>query len=236
MDSLGYRFEQARCEQNPRNQWIVYEDDSLRIVPQELWDRVKARQLAQSERIGKRVRQELSKTSAKSMGRSPRYLLSTVLKCAACGSNYTIRGRSHYACGRHLDGRACSQKTGVKRSVVEPALLEGIKRELLSDEAVQAAIQAAHKVLNAHAEAPDNRERIEQLQVEIENLTDAIAAGGLRGSHSLATRLAKAEQELEQLESARPAPKGCADDPPDRRRIPGLDRRARERPLACWAR
>lgn len=189
--------------QNPESEWIVYEDARLRIVPQDLWDRVKARQQAQSETIGERIRQGLPAESARHTGRSPKYLFSTLLKCSVCGTNYSLRGKTHYACGRHLDGRACSQTIGVKRSEIEPGLLAGIKRELLSDDAVQAAIEAAHRVLRESATRPAIDEgRIKQLRAEIDNLTDAIACGALRSSRSLADRLARAEKELTRLEAA----------------------------------
>jgi len=197
-----------KCQQNPREQWIVYEDERLRIVDQALWDRVRDRQQAQSERIGERVSAGLPRASAKSTGRSPRYLFSSLLKCGACGSSYTIRGRSHYACGRHLDGRACTQKIGLKRSIVEPGLLQGIRTELLSDEAVQAAIKAAHRVLAAQKPADDSK-RIGKLETEVENLADAIASGALKSSPALASRLAKAEQELARLEVKGSAPKAA---------------------------
>ncbi|MCH7705104.1 MAG: recombinase family protein, partial [Planctomycetes bacterium] len=32
-----------RCVQNPKSEWIVHEDERLRIIPQALWERVKAR-------------------------------------------------------------------------------------------------------------------------------------------------------------------------------------------------
>jgi site-specific DNA recombinase len=196
------------CQQNPREQWTVYEDERLRIIDQALWNRVRNRQQAQSERIGERVSAGLSKTSAKSTGRSPRYLFSSLLKCGVCGSSYTIRGRTHYACGRHLDGRACSQTKGVKRAVVEPGLLHGIRAELLSDEAVQAAINAAHHVLAAQRPADDGKQ-IGKLKAEVDHLADAIAGGALRSSPALASRLANAEKALATLEAAEPAPKAA---------------------------
>ena len=197
-----------KCQQNPQEQWIDYENEQLRIIDQALWDRVRDRQQAQSERIGERVSAGLSKTSAKSTGRSPRYLFSSLLKCGVCGSSYTIRGRTHYACGRHLDGRACSQTKGVKRAVVEPGLLQGIRAELLSDEAVQTAIKAAHRVLAAQKPADDSK-RIGKLKAEVENLADAIAGGALKSSPALVSRLAKSEQELAKLEATGPAPKAA---------------------------
>ena len=51
----------------------------------------------------------------------------------------------------------------------------------------------------------DTSERGSALTVEIENLTDAIASGGLKSSPALAKRLAKTERELEQLLAQKPA-------------------------------
>ena len=38
-----------RCLENPLSEWIVYGDERLRVVPQALWKRVKARQKSRSE-------------------------------------------------------------------------------------------------------------------------------------------------------------------------------------------
>ena len=94
----------------------------------------------------------------------------------------------------------------MKRAVVEAGLLRGIRAELLSDEAVQTAIKAAHPVLAAQKPANDSK-RIDKLKSEIENLADAIAGGALKSSPALASRLAKAEKELATLEAAGRAPK-----------------------------
>jgi len=96
----------------------------------------------------------------------------------------------------------------VKRSIVEHGLLQGIKAELLSEDAVQAAIKAAHRILNEQKPV-DTAKRESELSGEIENLADAIATGALNSSPALASRLAKAEQELAKLEAAGPAPKAA---------------------------
>jgi hypothetical protein len=57
------------------------------------------------------------------------------------------------------------------------------------------------------AEASDTGKRQARLRAEIENLTDAIAAGALKSSPAIAARLAKAEQELVQLEASASGPK-----------------------------
>ncbi len=91
---------------------------------------------------------------------------------------------------------------------IPPGLLQGIRAELLSDEAVQAAINAAHHVLAAQKPA-DNGKQIGKLKAKVDNLADAIAGGALKSSPALASRLAKAEKELATLEAAEPAPKAA---------------------------
>lgn len=208
-----FRWERSRvdsskrtCIQNPESEWIVYDDPRLRIVDQVLWDAVKDRQREQTKRVGERVAQGLQR--GRSTGRTPKYLFSTVLKCAACGANYTLRNATHYSCGRYLDGRACSQTVGVKRVDIERGLLAGMKERLLSPEAERAAIQAAHRVFREHEKKDPavDRKRINELGAEIENLTDAIASGALKASPALGGRLTKAETELEKLETAQNAP------------------------------
>ena len=68
--------------------------------------------------------------------------------------SFPVREISHIKKQARLDGRACSQTIGVKRKTIEHGLLAGIKDELLSDEAVQTAINAAHRILNEAAEQP----------------------------------------------------------------------------------
>jgi hypothetical protein len=58
--------------------------------------------------------------------------------------------------------------------------------------------QASRKAAS-RAKEQDYSARIAKLRAEVENLADAIAAGALRGSPSIAARLAAAECELERL-------------------------------------
>jgi DNA invertase Pin-like site-specific DNA recombinase len=60
-----------KCIQNPESEWIVHEDERLRIVPQPLWDAAKVRQREQAETIGERVKRGLSRSAAKHVGRGP---------------------------------------------------------------------------------------------------------------------------------------------------------------------
>jgi DNA invertase Pin-like site-specific DNA recombinase len=123
-----------RCVLNPDSEWVIHADERLRIVPQELWDRVKARQRARSEDLGESVRRGLNAAPARRTGRKPKYLCSGLLNCSICGARFVMADRSHYACSSRVNGgaAACTSDSRIKRDVIESGLLTGIKNDLLA--------------------------------------------------------------------------------------------------------
>jgi hypothetical protein len=186
---------------NPKSQWIVHHDEDLRIVPEDLWQAARQRQADRSSLIGERIRRGLSKRSASSLGRFPRYLFSGLLKCGQCGSNYVIAGARHYACASYVNGNACKNTVRVRRDLVENALLDGIRKDLLSAEAIREACRRVRAKLRQQKQGRDLAEQITEVQSEVDNLSEAVATGALRTSPSLAARLATAETLLTELKS-----------------------------------
>jgi site-specific DNA recombinase len=188
---------------NPRDEWITRTDERLRIVSDELWQRAKARQRDQTEAIGVRVAQGLSKGAAMRTGKRGQFLFSGLLKCGHCGTNLQMANATRYQCAAYLNGRACSNNASVSRAVVEAGLLEGIKRELLKPDVVEEARRRIVSALRtAKRTAPQSPERANALRQEIANITEAIATGALKSSKALAARLVDSERELEMLEAA----------------------------------
>jgi site-specific DNA recombinase len=197
-----------RCVENPQSEWIVYPDESLRIVPQALWDRVKARQKTRSEAIGDRVRKGYNAALRNRAGRKPKFLFSGLLRCG-CGGRFVIADRTHYACSSRLNGgeTACASDVRIKRTVVESGLLRGIKSDLLTPEIIADIGREARQSLReaARATPPSDPRRLASVEEEIRNLVDAIASGALSASPAMAERLAQVEAELAALKvAARP--------------------------------
>jgi site-specific DNA recombinase len=190
-----------RCLPNPRSKWIINIDERLRIVSDDLWNRVKRRQADGIARVGDRIAAGIAVSKAALTGPRPKHLLSGVLRCGACGSNFVSTGRDSYACSSFVHGRACDNTARVKRSVIEPLLLDGLRSMLLApgviEEARRRAVVAVQKANRPDATAS---RRLSALRGEIANLTDAIASGALRASRSIGERLAAAEAELARLE------------------------------------
>ena len=197
-----------RCVPNPRKEWITRQDERLRIVSVDLWQRAQARQSEQSRRIGEGVRRGLSKGAAIRAGSGNKYLLSGLLRCAHCGSAYAISGAGRYACSGHTNGgdSLCSNNAIVWREVAEEKVTAGIKRDLLSPVVIEEICKRARALLRASKPtAPDHSARIAQLKSQAENIAEAISTGALRASPTLAARLAAAEAELERLQAEQAA-------------------------------
>ena len=201
MASSAVDSSKRKCVLNPASEWIVHEDERLRILPQALWNRVKTRQQQQADRIGDRVKHGLSKNAAKRTGRGPKYLFSGLLKCGKCGANYTIASKTSYACASYVNGRGCENDARIRRDVVETGLLAGIKQELLSDAHIKEVRRRVVKLMTAKKPPADQAKAINKAEAEIANLTDAIANGLLKSSPALAERLQAAEQELAKLKA-----------------------------------
>ncbi len=193
---------------NPPSEWVHHHDERLRIVTDDLWNRVKARQDARTEQVGKAVKQGMSRHRASHQRGATKYLFSGLLKCGTCGAGFVMADRRHYACASRIGGgaAACSNDARVNRSIVEAGLLAGIKRDVLRPELLAEIQRRVRKVLAAGENQPGPEKRIAALRAEIANLTDAIASGVLKASPAIAERLAAAEAELARLSAPRPAP------------------------------
>ena len=67
-------------------------DERLRIVPQDLWDRVKARQAPRSQQVGALVKGRLRKRAGGARGPG-KYLFTGLLVCGVCEASFALRNR-----------------------------------------------------------------------------------------------------------------------------------------------
>ena len=79
---------------NPKPEWIVRDVPELRIVAQELWDCVKARQKAVRTKRGTKTENGFWDR------RRPRHLFSGLAKCGVCGGGHTTLYRNRLGCSR----------------------------------------------------------------------------------------------------------------------------------------
>jgi hypothetical protein len=98
-----------RSKPNSNDTLITKDVPHLRIVPQGLWDAVKARQ----QQMMRNTRPDRKKQDFW-MHQRPRYLLSGLMKCGACGSSYTKYGQNRFACAALRDRGTCSNPLTVR--------------------------------------------------------------------------------------------------------------------------
>jgi DNA invertase Pin-like site-specific DNA recombinase len=92
---------------NPEDSWIVKDVPDLRIIDQDLWDRVKARQGAYE----KQDKPFWAK-------QRPRNLFSGLIKCGCCGGGFSMVSQTHLGCSQARNKGTCSiEKLSIGKSL-----------------------------------------------------------------------------------------------------------------------
>ncbi len=150
----------------------------LRIVDQDLWDRVAARLEATSLKIA------LDKESGQPLNRAHRksYVLSGLLKCGCCGGDYTICGKARYSCSHQKRGLGCTNKVTITAAVVEGQVLASLKRGLLAPERLRQFSERVAETLRARQASAGTEEaglkrRLAGLDRKISRLLDELEDG-----------------------------------------------------------
>jgi hypothetical protein len=122
---------QARL--NPPEEWVRRQVPDLRIVDEELWQRVKARQ----GRIRETVTENAEGTVRSARARRPIYFLSHLVKCGCCGGGFSKISRDHYGCSNARNRGTCENMLTIRRDVLEESVLSGLRSHLLAPELLE---------------------------------------------------------------------------------------------------
>ena len=197
---------QARL--NPPEDWIIEEVHHLRIVPQNLWDAVKARQEAtRNAAISDGVRKLVRTKRAK-------HLFSGMLTCGECGGGVIQVGKHYYGCSASRNKGTCSNRLTIKRTDLEDRVLSGLQDQLLHPDLIAEfvkAYQEEHNRLSAQISVDEAKTKRELAQVtrKIDRIVDAIAEGMFHESmkaklDTLEARKRDLEADLANVEPAAP--------------------------------
>ena len=161
---------------NDESEWITQKVPELRIVPQELWDKAKARQKdldARKPGLWRRNR--------------PRYLLSGLIECGECGGGYSKINTTHYGCSatRNKGESVCTNRKTIAKDRLEGAVLSALQTHLMRDDLIETFCReyaqhlnelrkAQHRAVRAkEAELRQLKKRQEQVIQSIYNGVDA---------------------------------------------------------------
>ena len=160
---------------NPPEKWVTEEVPSLRIVDEDLWQQVKSKQ--------SQTRRTISDSgNRRETARRPRYLLSGLLKCGACGGGFSKVSKHHYGCSTARNKATCDNMLVIRRDVLEQTVLDGLKNQLMQPEAYKAFVDEFTKEYNIRASQEEITRKtlnleLEKIQTEQKKLIDAIKAG-----------------------------------------------------------
>jgi DNA invertase Pin-like site-specific DNA recombinase len=132
---------------NPESDWVRAAVPDLRLLDDDLWERVQARKRALSE-VPQGHRQR------------PRRVLSGLMSCATCGGSMTLQGRDRYACSSHRERGTCDNGKMVSAETVERRVLDGVRNLLLAPDAVESAMRAYERELKASVEGSLKRRNV----------------------------------------------------------------------------
>lgn len=175
---------------NDVHEKVETEVPEWRIVPQALWDAVKARQAALDAKLDAKNdrgdddipddRMALARAANR-----PKYALSGLVRCGCCGAGFGVVGDARLGCSTYYQGHRadCANKRTIKRAKLEAAVLEGLKSELMQPEAIAAFVEAYNAGIAAGNGALDReRDRLEreaaQVERELANILEALRRVG----------------------------------------------------------
>ena len=111
-----------------------------------------------------------------------RHLLSGLIKCSQCGSNFTLTGKDYYRCVVNRERGTCDNSTTIRTGAVEAATLFALNKQLPTDDMADLFIAEFRRDVAKLASTRDEREsrqraRLAQLDIKIENLAANMLVG-----------------------------------------------------------
>jgi site-specific DNA recombinase len=185
---------------NDPSELVTRAAPELRIIDQDLWDRVQARLAAESV-AGRRIAEEPETADRYWEHRRPRYLLTGKVFCGCCGRSFAVVGKDYLGCPA-AQNAGCRNTRRLRRSRLEAQVLAALSRQLMEPALVEEFIGAFNREwarLNAEAAAQVDNQRREAatLSRKIDHLVDAVSNGDR--SPSLRARLAELEAHRDRI-------------------------------------
>ncbi|PIW29656.1 MAG: resolvase [Rhodospirillales bacterium CG15_BIG_FIL_POST_REV_8_21_14_020_66_15] len=161
---------------NPEIEWITHEVPHLRVVPENLWNKVKSRQ----EDV-KRPRQVISDLPFWDR-RRPRYLFSGLMRCGTCGGGYSKISKDLFGCSTARNKGTCSNRLNIRKDVLEATVLDGLRHHLMAPELFEEFCREFTRELNRlrlkHQASKSSAEaELQKVERDIRRIIEAIKAG-----------------------------------------------------------
>jgi hypothetical protein len=104
---------------NDKSALITTDVPELRIIDQDLWERVKERQ------------RDLRKLPSFHEKQRPRMLLSYLLKCGCCGGGFSKVSQNHYGCSTARNKGTCDNRLTIRQNTLEGLVIGALQARLM---------------------------------------------------------------------------------------------------------
>src|SRR5262249_34036589 len=182
------------------DEWHIVQDEALRIVPADVWERARTRWMdIDGTWPVARKASGFEKQQRSYVETHPPHLLSGMLRCGSCGAamgQVSGKSGSYNGC---LGGakRACANRLLVPRKLVERRIIMALREQVAEPQmlaAVLARVEENVKQLLAHVPQQIKEKRLALATEErrVANFVEFIGEG--KGTGALATALGEAER------------------------------------------
>jgi site-specific DNA recombinase len=200
------RTGRRRRFEKPESEWVITEDEALRIIPKPLWDAVKARRkdMHRTWPGGGKGKPGFSSEQGSRQAHFPTHLLSGSMTCGSCGATIAqVSGKNggYYGCLAATKG-ACENKTLVRRTLTEKILIAAVQEQISDPDQIMYVLKRVEEqIAKQRSDLPDAL-RLKEAELTAEqrrmaNFVDFIGEG--RGSQALAKALVETERRVEML-------------------------------------
>ncbi|TVV74642.1 recombinase family protein [Sphingomonas solaris] len=190
---------------------ITQEVPELRIIDDETWSMVKARQSAMR---AEKPEPDASTLSTARDRKRPRYLLSGLTRCGCCGGGYSMISSEMLGCSTARNKGTCDNRTNMRRDELEARVLAALRHHLMEPalfaEFCEEFTREMNRIRSAGSETLEaSRAQIRKIDRDLDRLVDMILRGG--AADRLNERMVRMEARKRELEavvaqSKEPAP------------------------------
>ncbi|ACI50844.1 Resolvase domain [Gluconacetobacter diazotrophicus PA1 5] len=162
---------------NPESEWVIQEVPELRIIDQDLWDAVKARQAETTFNQPERGNEALSER------RRPRHLFAGLIRCGCCGGGYSMISKDLLGCSTARNKGTCDNRLNIRRDALEASVLSGLRTHLMEPDLFKEFCNEFTREVNRlrmehGADLVAMRAELPRIDRELAKLLTALKAGG----------------------------------------------------------
>ena len=189
----------------PESEWVVNEDDELRIIPKQLWDSVRERRKAMHRTWhGGNGKRGFSKEQGSRQAHFPTQSASWSHGLWIVRGHHRPgerQGRRYYGCLAATKG-ACDDKTLVRRTLAETVIVGAVQEQIADPEHIAYVLHRVEdEIAKLRSDLPDalklKEAELTAEQRRLANVVDFIGEG--RGSQALAKALVETEHRVDHL-------------------------------------